>query len=160
MTQMNGLAERNRLTDPKIKFTVVEGETWGEVMDWETGINIYTLLGFSGGPSGKAATCIAGHLGLIPGSGRSPGGGNGNPLQCSCLENFMDRGAWWITVHGPQRVGTHAHTHTHTHTTVYKIDNRDLLYSTENTSVVNYIGKDSKKNGYMYIHTYIYKKLT
>ena len=39
-------------------------------------------------------------LGLIPGSGRSPGGGHGNPLQYSCLENFMDRGAWQSTVHG------------------------------------------------------------
>ena len=39
-------------------------------------------------------------LGLIPGSGRSPGEGNGNPLQYSCLENPMDRGAWWATVHG------------------------------------------------------------
>ena len=39
-------------------------------------------------------------LGLIPGSGRSPGEGNGNPLQCSCLGNSMDRGAWWATVHG------------------------------------------------------------
>ena len=39
-------------------------------------------------------------MGLIPGSGRSPGGGNGNPLQYSCLENSMDRGAWWATVHG------------------------------------------------------------
>ena len=37
---------------------------------------------------------------LIPGSGRSPGVGNGNPLQYSCLENFMDRGAWWATIHG------------------------------------------------------------
>ena len=37
---------------------------------------------------------------LIPGSGRSPGGGNGNPLQYSCLGNPMDRGAWWATVHG------------------------------------------------------------
>ena len=37
--------------------------------------------------------------GLIPGSGRSPGGGYGNPLQCSCLENPMDRGAWWATDH-------------------------------------------------------------
>ena len=37
--------------------------------------------------------------GLIPGSGRSPGGGHGNPLQCSCLENPMDRGAWQTTVH-------------------------------------------------------------
>ena len=39
-------------------------------------------------------------LGSIPGSGRSPGEGNGNPLQYSCLENPMDRGAWWATVHG------------------------------------------------------------
>ena len=38
--------------------------------------------------------------GLIPGSGRSPGTGNGNPLQCSCLENFLDRGAWQAIVHG------------------------------------------------------------
>ena len=42
----------------------------------------------------------AGDVGLIPGSGRSPGEGNGNPLQYSCLENPMDRGAWWATVHG------------------------------------------------------------
>ena len=39
-------------------------------------------------------------MGLIPGSGRSLGGENGNPLQCSCLENPMDRGAWWAIVHG------------------------------------------------------------
>ena len=38
--------------------------------------------------------------GLIPGSGTSPGKGHGNPLQCSCLENPVDRGAWWATVHG------------------------------------------------------------
>ena len=41
-----------------------------------------------------------GDLGLIPGSGRSPGEGNGNPLQYSCLENPMDRGAWWVAIHG------------------------------------------------------------
>jgi len=41
----------------------------------------------------------AGDLGLIPGSGRSPGEGNGNPLQYSCLENPTDGGAWWATVH-------------------------------------------------------------
>ena len=40
------------------------------------------------------------HVGLIPGSGRSPGGGNGNPLQYSCLENFIDRGAWQVLVYG------------------------------------------------------------
>ena len=42
----------------------------------------------------------AGDAGLVPGSGRSPGEGNGNPLQYSCLENPMGRGAWWATVHG------------------------------------------------------------
>ena len=42
--------------------------------------------------------------GLIPGSGRSPGEGNGNPLQYSCLENPTDRGAWWAEVHGVARV--------------------------------------------------------
>ena len=48
----------------------------------------------------KESACSTGDLGLIPGSGRSPGGGHGNPLQYSCLENPMDRGAWWATVHG------------------------------------------------------------
>ena len=51
--------------------------------------------------SGKETACSAARhkdLGLIPGSGRSPGGGRGNPLQYSCLENPMDRGTWWATV--------------------------------------------------------------
>ena len=49
--------------------------------------------------------------GSLPGSGRSPGVGNGNPLQYSCLENSMDRGAWWVTVPGSQGVGHNlAHT--------------------------------------------------
>ena len=52
----------------------------------------------------KASACNAGDLGSIPESGRSPGEGNGNPLQYSCLENHMDGGAWWATVHGSQRV--------------------------------------------------------
>ena len=49
---------------------------------------------------GKETTCNAGDNSLIPGSGRSPGGGNGNPYQYSCLESPMDRGACWVTVHG------------------------------------------------------------
>ena len=52
----------------------------------------------------KNQTANAGDVGSIPGSGRSPGGENGNPLPCSCRENPMDRGAWWVTVHGSQRV--------------------------------------------------------
>ena len=45
-------------------------------------------------------------VGLIPGLGRSPGGGHGNPLQYFCLENPMDRAAWWATVHGAAKSGT------------------------------------------------------
>ena len=52
-----------------------------------------------------------GDLGSIPGSGRSPGEGNGNPLQYSCLENPMDRGAWWATVHGASELDTTKHAH-------------------------------------------------
>ena len=62
---------------------------------------IFTLIHSS---VGKESACSAGGLGSIPGSGRSPGEGNGNPLQYSCLENPMDRGAWWATVHGIIRV--------------------------------------------------------
>ena len=61
--------------------------------------------GFPGGSVGKESTCNAGDPGLIPGWGRSPGEGNGNPLQYSCLENPRDRGAWQATVHGVTRVG-------------------------------------------------------
>ena len=57
-------------------------------------------MGFPGGSEVKASACNAGDLGSIPGLGRSPGEGNGNPLQYSCLENCMDRGAWWATVQG------------------------------------------------------------
>ena len=56
-------------------------------------------MGFPGCSEGKASACNAGDLGSMPGSGRSPGEGNGNPLQYSCLENPMDGGAWWATVH-------------------------------------------------------------
>ena len=58
------------------------------------------MLGFPGGSDHKESTCNAGDPGSIPGLGRSPGEGNGNPLQNSCLENSMDRGAWRATVHG------------------------------------------------------------
>ena len=57
-------------------------------------------MGFPGGSDGKESTCNAGKPGSIPGWGRSPGEGNGNAIYYSCLENSMDRGAWWATVHG------------------------------------------------------------
>ena len=54
---------------------------------------------FPGGSDGKESACNVGDLGSIPGLGRSPGGGCGNPLQYSCLENFMDRGGWQAAVY-------------------------------------------------------------
>ena len=61
------------------------------------------MLDLPGGSDGKESTYNAGDLGLIPGVGRSPGEGNGNPLQYSCLGNPMDRGAFQATVHGDAR---------------------------------------------------------
>ena len=61
-------------------------------------------MGFPHSSVGKESAYNAGDPGVIPGSGRSPREGNGNPLQYSCLENPMDRGAWWATVHGVARV--------------------------------------------------------
>ena len=57
-------------------------------------------MGFPGGSDGKESACNSGDPGLIPGSGRFPGEGNGYPLQYSCLENFMVRGVWRVAVHG------------------------------------------------------------
>ena len=57
-------------------------------------------MGFPGGPEVKASAWNAGDPSSIPASGRSPGEGNGNPLQYSCLENPMEGGAWWATIHG------------------------------------------------------------
>ena len=60
-------------------------------------------MGFPGGSEDKASACNAGDPSSIPGLGRSPGEGNGNPLQYSCLENPMDRGTWQATIHGVSR---------------------------------------------------------
>ena len=57
-------------------------------------LTIWVFTGFPGGSDGKASAYNAGDLGSIPGSGRSPGEGNGNPLQFSCMENPMNGGAW------------------------------------------------------------------
>ena len=64
------------------------------------------FLGVPGGLDDKESACNEGHLGLIPGSGRSPGEGNGNPLQYSCLENPVDGGAWQATVRGVAELDT------------------------------------------------------
>ena len=64
------------------------------------GLMLEVSEGFPGGSDGKESACNAGDQGSVPGLGRSPGGGNGNPLQYSCLEDSMDRGAWRAIVCG------------------------------------------------------------
>ena len=65
-----------------------------------------SLVGFPCSSASKESACSVGDLGSIPALGRSPGEGNGNPLQYPCLENLMDRGAWWAAVHGVSESGT------------------------------------------------------
>ena len=65
-----------------------------------------------GGAVVKNPSAKAGNAGSIPGLGRSPGGGNGNPLQSSCLENPMNRGAWWAAVRGATKSWTQLSEHT------------------------------------------------
>ena len=76
-------------------------DSWVRKIPWRSD-NLPTpvFLGFPGGSDGKESACNEGDLGLISGLGRCPGGGNSTPFQCSCLENPMDRGAWWTAVRG------------------------------------------------------------
>ena len=74
-------------------------ETQVRFLSWEVPLE-QGFLGFPCGSDGKEFVCNAGDLGSIPGLGRSPGGGHGNLLQYTCLENPMSRRAWWATVHG------------------------------------------------------------
>ena len=72
-----------------------------------------------------------GDLGSVPELGRSPGGGHGNPLQYSCLENPMDGGAWWVTVHGvaksQRQLGLHVPLHHHHHISRCTLNYRSSL---------------------------------
>ena len=85
-------------------------------------------MSFFSGADGKKSACNAGDLDLIPGSGRSPGEGNGYPLQYSCLENSIDRGAWWTIVHRISKLDmTERLTHTHTYMfSILFINNQEL----------------------------------
>ena len=73
------------------------------------------IVSYAGGSDGKVSAYNVGDPGSILGLGRSPGEGNGNPLQYSCLENCMDGGAWWATVHGVAKSRTQLSDFTHTH---------------------------------------------
>ena len=79
-------------------------------------LRVYSIS-FPDGPVVNSPPAYAGDSGSIPGSGRSPGVGNGNPLQYSCLENSLNRGTWWARVHGVTESQTRLSTHMHTHTT-------------------------------------------
>ena len=76
-------------------------------------VQLVSSCGFPSGSEGKEPACNAEDPGSIPGSGRSPGEGNGNPLQYSCLENPMDRGAWQAVVHGVAKSQTWLSDFTH-----------------------------------------------
>jgi len=65
--------------------------------------NSTTKIGFPGDSESEESACNTGDLCSIPGSGRSPGEGNDYPFQYSCLENFMDKGTWWVTIHGVEQ---------------------------------------------------------
>ena len=85
-------------------FPVRESESicWNQRKWMPNGVwrDLVRVWGVPGTSDSKEATCNAGNLGLIPWSGRLPREGNGSPLQCSCLEHPMDRGAWRATAHG------------------------------------------------------------
>ena len=80
---------------------------------------LQSFMGFPGGSELKPSACNVGDLGSIPGSGRSPGEGNGNPLQYSVLENPMGIGAWWATVNGVAKIRTRLNNFTFTFTVSY-----------------------------------------
>ena len=114
-----GEGNGNPLQYPCLENSINRGAWWATVhgvtksQDWSNLAHIpriisvyqWSLSHFIGSSEVKASACNAEDLGSIPGSGRSPGEGKGNPLQYSCLENPIDGGAWWLQSMGSQRVG-------------------------------------------------------
>ena len=87
-------------------------------------------MDFPGGSDGKASAFNVGDLGSMPRSGRSPGEGNDNPLQYSCLENSTDGGAWWATVHGVANSWTQLRDFTHSGTICINASNSYVKFET------------------------------
>ena len=109
------------------------------------------VLGFPGGSDGKESTYNEGDLGSIPGLRRSPGGGHGNPLQYSCLENPMHRGAWRVQSMRSQRVGhdwqtKHMSVYTHMHKHKFLIIKEKELGTTQTRQSLKYPSKCSHNN--------------
>ena len=129
LTTLNLLTTKTCLTYKKLFFQIKKlfliNPTWWLLLKYiclwqwiKISNSVCELWDFPCGTVVKNLPANAGDTrdsGFIPGSGRSPGVGNGNPLQCSCLKNSMDRGAWWATVHGNHKragfdwVSTHAY---------------------------------------------------
>ena len=110
-------------------------------------INIICKLwiqGFPGGSDSKESAFNVGDLGLIPGLGRSPGEGNGNSLQYSCPENSMDRGAWWATVQGVQRVRHNWVTNTFTVYQVIYTTSFHLIFKKEKKDIEAAFGSQGR----------------
>ena len=109
---IHGILQARVLEWGAIAFSI--GDSYSEC--WALFFSPHSISGFLGLAVVKnmpANAGDAGDLSLIPGSGRPPGEGNGNPLQYSCLENFMDRGAWWVPVHGVPNSWTWLSMHAH-----------------------------------------------
>ena len=100
------------------------------------------LLGIPDGSDSKESICNVGVLGLIPGLGRSPGEGNSNPLQYSCLENPMDRGAWKATVHGGHKELDTTERLTHNYLLNVNPNHNEI---SSHTSQNNYCQKENKR---------------
>ena len=93
-------------------------------------------LDFPGGSDGKESACNSGDQGSILGSGKSHGEGNGNPLQYSCQENSMNRGAWWATVHRVARSQTRLSNFTFTFTDLEIITLSEVSHTESDTTDV------------------------